>query len=127
MTRGVQRDSSDVLCGLETSLCPHAVLCKGVAERVAFASESQARGRGSTRRPDATTAACIGAGTDIQSKPRDQGQRPMRSYASSTQGDCHCRALYPGLSHVRPVRRRAHPFRALVVEKLRHLACRAAF
>ena len=42
------------LCGLETYLYPRTVLRKGVAERVPFASESQARGRGSTRRPCAT-------------------------------------------------------------------------
>jgi hypothetical protein len=43
-----------VLCGLETSLYPHTVLCKGAAERVSFASECQARERGSTRKPLAT-------------------------------------------------------------------------
>ena len=34
----VQRAVSMVLCGLETYLCPHTVLFKGVAERVPFAS-----------------------------------------------------------------------------------------
>ena len=72
-----------VLCALETYLCPHAVLGKGVAARVPFASEVQARGRGSTRRPETTIAARIGAGAGVQSKPRVQGERPMRFYAFS--------------------------------------------
>ena len=44
------------LYDLETSLYPRTVLCKGVAERVPFASEAQARGRGSTRQRDTTIA-----------------------------------------------------------------------
>ena len=40
-----------VLCGLETYLYPHTVLFKVAAERVSFASECQARVRGSTREP----------------------------------------------------------------------------
>src|SRR5262245_39598050 len=71
-----------VLCTLETSLYPHTVLCKGVAERIPFASAAQARGRGSTRRPETTLAArCIGAGAGVQSQAREQGERPMRSAA----------------------------------------------
>jgi hypothetical protein len=60
---------------------PYTILCKGVAERVPFASEVQARGRGSTRHPDATIAAGSGARAGVQSKPRAPGARPMRSYA----------------------------------------------
>jgi hypothetical protein len=45
---------SMVLCGLETYPYPHTVLCKVAAERVSFASECQARERGSTREPLAT-------------------------------------------------------------------------
>jgi hypothetical protein len=48
------------LYDLETSLYPRPVLCKGVAERVPFASESQARGRGSTRPRDTTIASKSG-------------------------------------------------------------------
>jgi hypothetical protein len=44
------------LCGLETYRYPHTVLRKGVADRVPFASSSQARVRGSPRRPCATIA-----------------------------------------------------------------------
>src|SRR5262245_63388265 len=47
----MQRDSSRILCHLETSLSPHTGLVKGMAERVPFASECQARVRGSTREP----------------------------------------------------------------------------
>jgi hypothetical protein len=50
----VQRDAVWSLCGLETYLYPHTGLFKGVAERVPFASECQARVRGSTREPLAT-------------------------------------------------------------------------
>ena len=44
------------LYDLETSRDPRTVLGKGVAARVSFASESQARGRGSTRELDTTIA-----------------------------------------------------------------------
>ena len=44
------------LYDLETSLSPRTVLGKGVAERVPFASESQAWGRGSPRQRDTTIA-----------------------------------------------------------------------
>jgi hypothetical protein len=37
------------LCDLEPYLCPRAVLRKGVAEGIRFASSRQVRGRGSTR------------------------------------------------------------------------------
>src|SRR5207253_456467 len=45
----VQRDTTLSLCGLETYPYPHTGLCKRMAERIAFASECQARVRGSTR------------------------------------------------------------------------------
>jgi len=50
----VQRDTILSLCGLETYPYPHTGLCKRVAERSPFASECQARVRGSTREPWAT-------------------------------------------------------------------------
>jgi hypothetical protein len=49
-----------VLCGLETYPYPHTVLFKVAAERVSFASECQARVRGSTREPLTTITAWKG-------------------------------------------------------------------
>jgi hypothetical protein len=69
----LQRAVDGLLCGLEIMLCPHTVLFKGLAERVRLASECQARGRGSTRRPCATIAACSKARAGVQSKPRALG------------------------------------------------------
>jgi hypothetical protein len=42
------------LCGLEIILYPQIVLVKRGAERAAFASESQVRGRGRPRTPSTT-------------------------------------------------------------------------
>jgi hypothetical protein len=50
----VPRDVALSLGGLEIYPYPHTGLCTGVAERVPFASECQARERGSTREPLAT-------------------------------------------------------------------------
>jgi hypothetical protein len=47
----VPRDVAWSLGGLEIYPYPHTGLLKGVAERVPFASECQARERGSTRKP----------------------------------------------------------------------------
>jgi hypothetical protein len=47
----VSRDVTESLGGLEISPSPHTGLLTGVAERVPFASECQARERGSTREP----------------------------------------------------------------------------
>src|SRR2546427_11935569 len=69
------------LCGLETYLCPHAVLRKGVAEQSLFASEAQGRGRGSTRQPRWTIAACSGAEAGVQARRRARGKRPTGSGA----------------------------------------------
>jgi hypothetical protein len=80
------------LCDLETSLYPRTVLCKEAAARVPFASEFQARGRGSTRQPDTTIAVCTRVGADVQSKGRAQGERPRCSWAFATQCDKHDRA-----------------------------------
>jgi hypothetical protein len=60
-------------CGLETYRYPHTVLRQGVADRVPFASESQARVRDSPRRPCATIAIYHAAGAGVQSKGRDHG------------------------------------------------------
>ena len=59
----------------ETSLYPHTVLCKGVAERVPFASESQARERGSTRQRDTTIAHIQEPERLSNQRPKDQGKR----------------------------------------------------
>src|SRR5919106_803788 len=68
---------------LETYRCPRTVLCKGVAERVPFASSSQARGRGSTRLLDTTIAAYTGAGADVQSKAKGSGPKRLCAPARS--------------------------------------------
>ncbi len=100
------------LCDRETSLYPRTVLGKEAAERVPFASEFQARGRGSTRQPDTTIAVGTRAGADVQSQGRAQGERPLCSWACATPCDQHDRARYPGASRERPVRRWAHPLRS---------------
>ncbi len=64
-----------VLCALETSLSPHTVLCKGVAERVPCASESQARGRGSPRQRDTTIAQIPEPERMSNHRPQDPGKR----------------------------------------------------
>ncbi len=100
------------LCDRETSLYPRTVLCKEAAERVPFARECQARGRGSPRQPDTTIAVGPRAGADGQSQGRAQGERPLGSWACATPGDTQDRARYPGASRERPVRRWAHPLRS---------------
>ena len=62
-----------VLCDLETYRCPHTVLLNREAARVPCASSLQARGRGSTRHPCATIAACLGAGAGVQSTAEGSG------------------------------------------------------
>src|SRR5262247_96004 len=73
------------LCDRETSLSPRTVLYKEAAERDAFASSAQARGRSGTRLPDTTFALWSRAGADVQSHGRAQGQRPRGSAAFATQ------------------------------------------
>src|SRR5262245_12794360 len=63
------------LYDLETSLDPRTVLCKGVAERVPFASESQARGRGSPRQRDTTIAPIQEPERMSNQRPKEPGQR----------------------------------------------------
>jgi hypothetical protein len=108
----VQRPLWGSLYDLATSLYPRPVLCKGVAERMPFASESQARRRGSTRLWDTTIAASLGAGADVQSKAK--GSEPKGLWAprrSMTQRNTHCRARHAGSARRGPVRRWAHPLR----------------
>ena len=59
----------------ETSLDPRTVLGKGVAERVPFASESQARGRGSPRQRDTTSAHRQEPEWMSNQRPQDPGKR----------------------------------------------------
>jgi hypothetical protein len=68
----VQRDTTLSLCGLETYPYPHTGLFKRMAERIAFASECQARVRGSTREPLATITVWQGRSrmTCVLSSPR---------------------------------------------------------
>jgi hypothetical protein len=106
-----------MLCGLETYLYPHTVLCTAVAAQRACARESQVRGRGSTRVPFATLAAYNRAEADVQARRRAQGQRPMCSFAFATYYVRHPRAPSRGSSHDRPVRRRAHPLRSSTFEE----------
>ena len=62
-----------VLCDLETYRGPHTVLLNREAARVPCARSLQARGRGSTRHPCATIAACLGAGAGVQSTAEGSG------------------------------------------------------
>jgi hypothetical protein len=113
----VQRALRIMLCGLDTSLYPHTVRCNAVAAQRAGASESQVRGRGSTRVPSATLAASHRAEADVQSTRRAQGHRPMCSSAFATYDVRHPRAPSRGSSHDRPVRRWAHPLRSSTLEE----------
>ena len=63
------------LYDLETSLYPRTVLGKGGAERVPFARESQARGRGSTRQLDTTSAHIQGPERMSNQRPKEPGKR----------------------------------------------------
>jgi len=63
------------LYDLETYLYPRTVLCTGVAERVPFASESQARGRGSTRQRDTTLASRQEPEWMSNQRPKDLGKQ----------------------------------------------------
>ena len=63
------------LYDLETYLYPRTVLGKGVAERVPFAREAQARGRGSTRQRDTTIAHIQEPERMSNQRPKDPGKR----------------------------------------------------
>ena len=63
------------LYDLETSLYPRTVLGKGVAERVPFASESQARGRGSPRQRDTTSASRQEPERTSHQRPQELGKK----------------------------------------------------
>jgi len=104
MTMG-EAPSKVSLYGLETYLCPHAVLLKEVAAQGLFASECQARVRGSTRQPRWTIAACTGAEAGVQSKRRARGKRPTDSCAFIDAMDALFQSVSSGCSHWWPVRR----------------------
>jgi hypothetical protein len=75
-----------VLCGLETYLSPHTVLCKGLAEQLVFASELQVRARGSTRPPWMTITLYEAARASVQATARAQGSKPLACFAFSDAG-----------------------------------------
>src|SRR5262245_22457699 len=104
MTIG-EAPSKGSLYSLETFLCPHAVLLKGVAEQGLFASECQARVRGSTRQSRWTIAVCSGAEAGIQSKRRARGKRPTDACAFVDAMDALFQSVLSGCSHWWPVRR----------------------
>jgi hypothetical protein len=70
-----------VLCGLETYLYPHTVLCTGMAAQLVCASELQVRERGSPRPPWRTITIYEAARAGVQSTARDQGRKPMSFFA----------------------------------------------
>src|SRR5262245_23840523 len=95
-------------------LYPHTVLCKRVAERAPFASESQVRERGSTREPWTTIVVYTRARAGVQSTAQDQGRVPKS--CSAFHDAVHTRFAqdtYAGSSHRCPVRHRAPPLCAL--------------
>jgi hypothetical protein len=69
------------LCALETYRYPHTVLFNRAAARLPCASSLQARGRGSTRHPCATIAACKEPERVSNQPQRAQGSWPMCSWA----------------------------------------------
>lgn len=100
-----------VLCGLATYPCPHTVRGNVLAQRLAFASEGQGRGRGSTHGPGAPLAV-LRAGADVQSPAKGSGRKsrcaPTRFL--TPRGSEHHR---PGGARDRPGRRAAPPLRSL--------------
>ena len=77
----VQSNSRSVLCGLDTSRCPHPVLCKKAAERVACASELQVRVRGSTRHPEVTSPSAEESARASNQRPGLRDVEPPGAYA----------------------------------------------
>lgn len=70
-----------VLCGLEPSLAPHAVLCKGMAAQLVCARQLQVWERGSTRPRWMRIAVYEGASAGVQAIARDQGRKPLAFFA----------------------------------------------
>lgn len=79
----VRAEVSLGLCGLATSRYPPTVLGTGAAERVPFASSSQARGRGRPRVLDTTIAASTGAGAEVQATATGSGPKSLCAPARS--------------------------------------------
>jgi hypothetical protein len=112
---GSCRERFAVLCGLDTSRCPHAVLCKEVAERCCSpvslrfgggaAHVHQARRSSVLEEPARASHQRAGIrekGRWAQVRSRTPRVRPMRTAA-------------PGCSHRRPVRRQVHPLRSMTL------------
>jgi hypothetical protein len=111
----------------ETSRYPHTALCHGAHERPPCSRACQGQGRGSPRGPCATRAAAHSAGADVHSRGQARGVGPRGAWAFAT--PCHrlCRAPSSGSSPACPVRRQAHPLRAVLTrEQPRHLERRLA-
>ncbi len=72
---GDSTESVVALCDLETSQGPHTALFNEVAEQCLFASESQVRGRGSTRPAGPAIVSSRGARASVPATRRDQGER----------------------------------------------------
>jgi hypothetical protein len=75
MARAMAERRWTVLCALETSRGPHTVLLHRAAARFLGASALQARGRGRTPPPGATSAVCRGAGVGVQATAASAGVR----------------------------------------------------
>src|SRR5262245_2172079 len=93
-----QRPVGILLCGLETMLCPHAVLVKGVATPVRLARSRQAQERGSARLLSAPIAMAAGARAGVRSQHRALGEHAdayRRVQGCSPTGQ---RTLIPGCS-----------------------------
>ena len=104
-------------CGREPSRSPPTVLRNGVADTGAVRPVAQARGRGSPRRPCATSAGDHGAGAGVQATGREQRAWPLRSGAFTEAMRPSVQRALPRLTQARPVRRPAHPRRSRLTEK----------
>ena len=100
------------LCGLATSLGPHAVRLQEVAAQGLFARECQARGRGRPRQPRGTIAVWAGAAAGVPAQRRARGKRPTDSWACVDAMAARFQSLIAGCAHGWPGRRSAHPLRA---------------
>jgi hypothetical protein len=99
-----------ILCDLEIMLCPHTVPLKRPAERVGLASECQARGRGSTRKPCASKRHIYRSQSGRPIKRKGSGIRVLCTPGrSKTQPSRIYSVRDSGSSRACPVRPPAHP------------------
>jgi hypothetical protein len=105
-----QRTVGVILCDLAILWCPHTVLLKRPAERVGLARECQARGRGSTRTPCASTRHLYRSQSGRPIKRKGSGRRVLCTPGrSKTQPRRLDRVRDSGSSRACPVRPPAHP------------------